>query len=330
MNNGLFNHPLFYKKLLVLASIMPLGIIGNVLFILIAGYFMILKGKNIDLEKTSKKLLSQLFFSAMVLIIIAAIYHGVERNILIYTPDFAIITNMSWFIGYYFLIIVIAAFGLNNYLGKFNQKEYRVFLAVSFALSQFTFSGVLADGLAGGLRILLNGIFLYALGGYIHLYDPLKRIRSYVFPGILFISFLLIWISNHNITERNIQYYYRDNSTSDFIQQIATYENYSIIVLVMGVVIFEVFRRISIPNNRIINFLGGGTLMIYLIHDNDFFYSLWNAQDWITLLYYHPYLFIWKLLLWGIEVFLIGVIIYFIYEKSGEFMNKYKWLFIKE
>ena len=61
MNNGLFNHPLFYKKLLILASIVPVGVVGNVLFILISGYFMISKGKNIDLGKTSKKLLFQLF-----------------------------------------------------------------------------------------------------------------------------------------------------------------------------------------------------------------------------------------------------------------------------
>ena len=41
--NGLFNYPAFYRKLLILVSIMPLGIIANAIFILISGYFMINK-----------------------------------------------------------------------------------------------------------------------------------------------------------------------------------------------------------------------------------------------------------------------------------------------
>ena len=142
-------------------------------------------------------------------------------------------------------------------------------------------------------------------------------------------SFLLICISSHNVTVKNIQYYYRDNSTTDFIQQIPAYENHSIIAIVIGVAIFEIFRRIHIQNNRIINFLGKSTFMVYLLHDNDFFYSIWNTQDWITLLYYHPYLFIGKILIWSSAVFGIGTLVYFIYEKTGNLLEKYKWLVLK-
>lgn len=39
MGNGFFNHPVFYKKLLILVAVMPLGIVGNVVFVLITGYF---------------------------------------------------------------------------------------------------------------------------------------------------------------------------------------------------------------------------------------------------------------------------------------------------
>ena len=57
LGNGLFNYPLFYKRLLILASMVPLGPIGNALFVLISGYFMISKEKKINLVKISKKLL---------------------------------------------------------------------------------------------------------------------------------------------------------------------------------------------------------------------------------------------------------------------------------
>lgn len=62
-----------------------------------------------------------------------------------------------------------------------------------------------------------------------------------------------------------------------------------------------------------INFLGGATFMVYLIHDNDFYYGLWNTQDWITLLYWHPYSFISKLLLWAGMTFGSGVAFYILY-----------------
>ena len=47
------------------AAIMPFGLIGNALFILISGYFMVQKGKSIDLVKISRKLLMQLGFAAV-------------------------------------------------------------------------------------------------------------------------------------------------------------------------------------------------------------------------------------------------------------------------
>ena len=40
-----FNHPTFYKELLMLNSIQTFGIIGNAIFILISGYFMANRSK---------------------------------------------------------------------------------------------------------------------------------------------------------------------------------------------------------------------------------------------------------------------------------------------
>ncbi len=38
-NNGLFNHPLFYKKLWLINMAMPMGRVGNGLFMMISGFF---------------------------------------------------------------------------------------------------------------------------------------------------------------------------------------------------------------------------------------------------------------------------------------------------
>jgi hypothetical protein len=69
--------------------------------------------------------------------------------------------------------------------------------------------------------------------------------------------------------------------------------------------------------------------MVYLIHDNDFFYSLWNTQDWITLLYYRPYAFIFKILIWTLITFMIGVTAYILYTYVLKIFTKYKYLFLK-
>lgn len=49
MQNGLFCNPAFYKELFLVAGILLLGNIGNAIFVLISGYFMIERGKNIYL-----------------------------------------------------------------------------------------------------------------------------------------------------------------------------------------------------------------------------------------------------------------------------------------
>ena len=300
LNNGLFNHPLFYKKLLIVASLMPIGKIGNILFILITGFFIVPKGTNIDLAKIAKNLLTQLVFAAVMLTLLPTIFHLLEKDIVVNLLEIQIVNSMAWFVGYYFIIMLIAALFLNKHICAFNQKQYQTFLVIMFALIQFSYSGSLADGLINGLRNVCTGVFVYSLGGYIQLYNPFKTVRTYVFPAAIALVFFFIWVSNYNLTETNIQYYFVNHTTDEFIQQLSGYDNYHMVVIIAGVAIFELFKRFQIKNSLILNFIGKSTFMIYLLHDNNFFRSIWNTQDWITLLYYHPYLFIGKIFLGGV------------------------------
>lgn len=165
MNNGLFNHPLFYKKLLILDVMNTFGIIGNVIFILISGYFMVPKGKHINLVKISKKLLGQLGFAAAVLTIASTACFWIKRGTFLSLANIQAFNSMSWFAGYYFAVILTAALFLNDFLAKLDDRHYTAFLTVLFAFIQLGWTGSLADGLIPSLRTLLNGIFLYALGG---------------------------------------------------------------------------------------------------------------------------------------------------------------------
>lgn len=64
-----FNHPIFYKKLLIINSLETFGIIGNAIFIMICGYFMAnRKFEYVKLGSISKKLLLQQWFAVAILV----------------------------------------------------------------------------------------------------------------------------------------------------------------------------------------------------------------------------------------------------------------------
>lgn len=154
---------------------------------------------------------------------------------------------MSWFVGYYYAVILIAVLFLNSFLQKIDNKRYISFLIVIFAFIQFGWTGGLADGLIPDLRTLLNGIFLYALGGYLKKYDPLGKLRIYVFFLAIIITYFFVNLSAYNNTENKIENYIRNKTEDDFIQSVSGFSNYSIIVIIIGVCLFEIFKRIRIP-----------------------------------------------------------------------------------
>lgn len=76
LNNGWFNYPVFYKRLFLVRGIHTWGVIGNGIFLLISGYFMLQKEKNVNLIKVSRKLLLQLGFAAIALMLGSSLtYH---------------------------------------------------------------------------------------------------------------------------------------------------------------------------------------------------------------------------------------------------------------
>ncbi len=236
---------------------------------------------------------------------------------------------MSWFVGYYYTIILIAKFFLNDYLERMDNKKYISFLAVNFAFIQFGWTGGLAEGLIPGLRTLLTGIFLYALGGYFRKYDPLSKLRTYVFFLIIIITYFFVNLSAYNMIENSIENYIRNKTEDDFIQSIPSFPNYSIIIIIIGVCLFEIFKRARIPQSKFVNYLGQSTFMVYLLHDNEFFYSIFDTQDWITLLYHHPYRFVAKISIWSVGVFACGVMVYTFYIASAKLFDRYKGILFK-
>lgn len=311
--NGWFCNPVFFKRLLALVVIAPMGQVGNAIFIIISGYFMAGKGNGIDLSKIAKKLLLQLGFSTFVLSVLSIIIYNIVTRNLIKLVDFDSFNNWSWFVGYYFVVIVLAKVFLNGFLDNLNKKNYTMFLLVIFALIQFTWSRNILTDLTNGLEVLFTGVFLYSLGGYVKKYNPFEKIRTEAII-VLIIGVNLIICGNYYIVTINniLNFNYEDGAA--FIQSIPEYFNYQFVPIVLGISVFELFRRMKLSYNKVINYLGASTFMIYLFHDNEFFYKIWDMQDWITLLHENVFRFIIVYIIYIVATFGISAIVYMFFE----------------
>ena len=314
MGNGLFSVPLFYKKLLLLTVFSSFGRAANVVFMTLTGYFMVAKGREIRLIPIAKKLLLEQGYAAVLLLITSLLVFRRNPDSCTTLTEINLFNSMSWYVGYYFLVMLLARLFLNRYLEKLERKQYRLFLFALLCITQFKWIIKLLNGVTGNLVILVTGVFLYSLGGYIRRYRPFARVRTWAIFGVIAGVYALLFLSTYAGVQDRIQDYYREASTDPFIQYIPNVGDNSIVAILLGLSLFELFRRIKMPCCRGINYLGGATFMIYLFHDNSFFYSLWDKQDWITLLAEHPIGFLLRYGIWTVRTFVYGLIAYLVYR----------------
>lgn len=314
MGNGLFSVPLFYKKLLLLTVFSSFGRAANVVFMTLTGYFMVAKGREIRLIPIAKKLLLEQGYAAVLLLITSLLVFRRNPDSCTTLTEINLFNSMSWYVGYYFLVMLFARLCLNRYLEKLERKQYRLFLFALLCMTQFKWIIKLLNGVTGNLVILVTGVFLYSLGGYIRRYQPFARVRTWAIFGVIAGIYALLFLSTYAGVQDRIQDYYLEASTDPFIQYIPNVGDNSIVAILLGLSLFELFRRIKMPCCRGINYLGGATFMIYLFHDNSFFYSLWDKQDWITLLCMHPMGFLLRYGVWTVRTFVYGLIAYLGYR----------------
>ena len=328
LKNGWFCNPCFSKRLCLLAVVSPMGQIGNAIFMLISGYFMAHK-ESIDLTKISKKLLLQLGFAAIVLGSVSIYAYKNITEFPLRLMPFSSFNDMSWFVGYYFIVVVIAKTFLNKFLSKLERKSYTMFIAALFALIQFGWSAGVISGLGTGLTTVCTGVFLYSLGGYVKKYNPFEKIRLWVVVAVI-VAINFINIGNFYLNTASNILSYTPESGDTFIQSIPRYANNQFLPVVLGIAIFELFRRIKVPHNSVVNFIGASTFMVYLFHDNGFVYKIWGMQDWITPLYENVPLFLNTYVIWVLVTFAVGFIFYCIFVLGGKLLRWCKPLVMKK
>ena len=238
------------------------------------------------------------------------------------------VNSKSWYVGYYFLVIVIARLFLNDFLARLDKKGHLMLAAVTFALIQFSWSRGVINNLSGGLDVMCTGIFLYSLGGYIRKYNPFDKIKTWAVIAAIVGLFAIVLTDFYIATADNIIGFNPDGDAR-FIQSIPGYGNHEFIPVCLGIAFFEMFRRMQIKSSRLINFLGASTFMVYLLHDNSFFYKLWDKKDWIGALHNNIIDFTLSYVLWVVGIFAFGALVYFVFQIFGRIIEKCQPLVIK-
>ena len=333
-DNGYFNQPIIYLRLFIFEIGGPLGKIGNDLFILISGYFMS-SNDHIDTGKIAKKLLLQLGFSVVSLLIANAVWVTFLKNDTFTMENITIqdFNNIWWFIGYYYCIIIFAKLFLNRFTGKLTRNQFKSLLLTVLALAQFYWSGNLLNSLASGLRDFAIGVFCFLLGGYIARYNPFKNLKSYTFVLAIAASYSIRFLSQYNIISQSIDEFIKSGSAGllNFTQSVQGHTNYEIAVIIITICIFELFRRWNIPNNRVINFIGKSTLMIYFIHDNSFFRMFFKTDNWMEALSTSILSYCLKWFKWAAIGFAVGLAAYCLYTLLEKLLPRMRsWFVVQE
>ena len=341
MQNGLFCFPVFYKRLFLVSGILSFGNIGNAVFMLIAGYFLVEKGKNIKLGDISRKLLLQVGYAVVLRIITPLIYYKIfvpGEDKLINMGNINEFNSVYWFPSYYLLVVVVAGLFLNGYLETISRQTYRNLLLVVFGVFSLVWSGGVLNGIADGFRTLACGVFLYALGGYIKRYNPFGRVRTWALLLVILVTYVLIYLSYYGVVQNGIHSYLanaaqlkaKGSTVNDFIQPMYYVDNFSLVVVVLGVVLLELFSRIRITNNRIINLIAGGSLMVYLLHGHGFWITILQDRDWVLALSKDPLLYCFKVFKWSAFTFAVGIAGYLLYLGLCRLCSKYKYIVLKD
>lgn len=301
----LFNNFAFYKRLTLTELSLTFGKIGNTLFMLITGYFLINKNK-INLAKQAKKLLSQIVFIISILVLASSIYSLFDNNFM-GLIQITSINNCGWFAGYYLLVIIIAQLFGNKYLNKLNKKQYLSLIIVGFVLIQIGWSRDALNEIVSS--VVINGFLFYIIGGYIKKFNPLKKVKSIILILIPLLIFTLIIISYKNMVLLSINKALESHAAV-YYQTFEKYNDWAFVTIIIAICIFELFSRIKIKNNKIINYIGSTTFIVFILHDNIFTYEILKNFDWIAPYYNNILLFLEMLLLAIIIIFTMSAILY--------------------
>lgn len=312
-DNGFYREAIFYKELMFLEVPASFGKSANAIFILISGYFLIERGKKNNLSKNILNIVGQAIFVTIILTIVSFLYFRLNSDEYVTLIGVNQFNEEWWFIGYYIFIIVVGRLFLNEKLNLLTKEKYKMFLLILFSCCSLSWLGSALAGVIGNGRTAICGIFLYSLGGYIKKFDPFKNVKNLLMVFIIVASYLLLFLSNYNMNYNSIQPNIIIGNRQDVLPCLTYYEDYNLIPMVVGIVLFELFLRLKMTYNKYLNIFAKSLFMTYLLHDNPFVHRIWRETDWVSMLHDNITMFILYGFIWAIGILTLGFMAYKVY-----------------
>ena len=309
-----FNNPFIYRRLAIAEIATTFGKIGDSLFVMLSGYFLI--DKSIDVRKPIKKLLGEMLFATVVLTVVSFFYVGNTKGK--YGITFRYFNSGWWFVGYYIMIILIARFILSRYMDRMGQKEHGAAILILFSIVSIKYMRRMFGDVSEVIPIIITGFAMYLIGGYIKLYNPLKKLKTVYLIIVIVLVNILMYLSYYIDVKTQV------NDLGDsYYQKLYSYEEYALVCLILAICLFELFRRIKLPSSKVINYIASATFMVYLIHDNPCCRNLFYEVDWIKMLYEQDYGMLFLMLAVVVLIaFAVGIIAHFIYGVIAKLLKK--------
>lgn len=228
----------------------------------------------------------------------------------------AYLTARNWFSVFFpisgnshgFAATYLAFYLLLPFLGMITQKVKKkglAFLVILLIYFQVV-SKIMAVINGYNLPILSSELTLFILFYFISLW--LKRYPLAITSNkvAMFGTFLLVWLAIFGIWCSSLTSFAK---TPLYVGLVSlSSDESSFLYILGGYSLFFVFKNLSIPNNRTINYIAHAAFGVLLFHDHNFFrYVLWqnilNAQDW-----YYKSTFIMWIIACVIGIYLIGLL----------------------
>lgn len=241
------------------------GAIGNNIFVLISGYFLI-KSPGIKFFKLFNLWIRAVFY--LLLLFALSVGTGIYAFSFEHLTDcFMPITKGPWwFVSIYFLMYLLHPY-LNMFLCSLSRDEYKKFL-LAIGL-YFSIILVMTDSDVGHSQLAMF-ICVYSFAGYIRLWADDFGSRKYILFGIalMLVNFLSAAVLDilqlkYPAALRNPVYFFYGKHGA----QLGMMRPLNIL---SALCMFIGFKKLDLPFSKRINLIASATLGVYMIHHNLF------------------------------------------------------------
>lgn len=297
------------------------GEIGVNCFVLISGYFF--DKTTFSWKKVIKYAIMVEFYLLLGNAILICFFDGNKIDLLNYKQYiYPILGNKYWFVSAYMLIYIISPY-LKKMIVALEKTELKRLLIIELIIwSIYPTLGLLGlnNGDTEAMPYYNRYIWLlvmYFMGAYIKLYgirwmDDLKK-SVVLFIIVILGLFLFVFFEEYM------------NMQTEMISAVYFWRPNSIVVFLLSLTLFCIFKYMKIGINWTINYIASCTLGVYMLHDG-VLANVWWYDIFKNAMYQYSRKFPFMIIIAVVIIFICGVAI----ESILKFIDKYLELKLKK